>query len=270
MNNKNILQEIKDYKLKEVSERKMLYPTKFLENKVYFPTQPVSLSKYILDPQKSGIIAEFKTRSPSKGTINSYAEAGEISLSYMQAGAAALSILTDSYYFGGSLENLKRARQENYCPILQKDFIVDEYQILEAKAYGADAILLIASVLSKQQVRNFSELATSLGLEVVFEIHDLHELDNIYTSISIIGINNRNLKNFTVDFSNSLKLSKKISEKYLKIAESGINSPKNAKMLLDNGFHGLLIGEEFMKHLHPGNACKKFIDHLRVLRENNK
>ncbi|MFO8233853.1 MAG: indole-3-glycerol phosphate synthase TrpC [Bacteroidales bacterium] len=260
----SILQEIISNKHKEVLERKSLYPLKFLENSTYFSTNPVSLKKYILDKNKSPIIAEFKSRSPSKGIINSYAKVEQVSLGYMQAGAAALSILTDKWYFGGSLENLKKARQENYCPILQKDFIVDEYQIIEAKSYGADAILLIASILSLSQIKQFTQLANSLNMEVVLEIHDISELDKVISNISIVGINNRNLSNFHVNPYHSQELAIKVPDQNIKIAESGIDSPKTAKLLLENGFNGLLIGEAFMKHDQPGKACKTFIDQIKT------
>jgi len=263
----NILNEIYAHKVREVAERRSLYPSKLLERSIYFPTKPVSLKDYIRHDDKSGIIAEYKTRSPSKGLINDYAGVAQVTLGYMQAGASALSILTDQKYFGGSLENLKTARRENYCPILQKDFIVEDYQILEAKAYGADAILLIAALLSKRRIRELSGFARELGLEVLLEIHDASELKKIHSAVDLVGINNRNLKTFDVHADHSLQLAQRVPDHLMKIAESGIDHPQTAYELLRGGFDGLLIGEAFMKHLRPGKACASFIRQLRSLNQ---
>ncbi|MBS3775204.1 MAG: indole-3-glycerol phosphate synthase TrpC [Bacteroidales bacterium] len=263
----NILNEIYAHKVREVEERRSLYPSKLLERSIYFPTQPVSLKDYIRNDEKSGIIAEYKTRSPSKGLINDYAGVAQVTLGYMQAGASALSILTDHKYFGGSLENLKTARRENYCPILQKDFIVEDYQILEAKAYGADAILLIAALLSKRRIRELTRFARELELEVLLEIHDASELEKIHEPVDLVGINNRNLKTFDVHADHSLQLAQRVPDDFMKIAESGIHHPQTAYELLRGGFEGLLIGEAFMKHLRPGKACANFIRQLKSLNQ---
>ncbi|MBS3774916.1 MAG: indole-3-glycerol-phosphate synthase [Bacteroidales bacterium] len=261
----NILNEIYAHKVREVEERRSLYPPKLLERSIYFPTQPVSLKDYIRNEEKSGIIAEYKTRSPSKGLINEYAGVAQVTLGYMQAGASALSILTDHKYFGGSLENLKTARRENYCPILQKDFIVEDYQLLEAKAYGADAILLIAALLSRRRISELAGFAREMGLEVLLEIHDESDLKKIHSKVDLVGINNRNLKTFDVHTDHSLQLAHRVPDHFMKIAESGIHHPQTAYQLLMGGFDGLLIGEAFMKHLRPGKACANFIRQLKSL-----
>src|SRR5688572_19192414 len=184
----NILDQIIEYKRKEVSERKELYPVKFLEQSIYFGTQPVSLKKYIQREDKSGIIAEIKRKSPSKGVINPHVSVERTSIGYMQAGASALSVLTDKQFFGGSNEDLTIARKYNFCPILRKDFTIDEYQIVEAKSIGADAILLIAAVLSSDQINKLTGFAHSLGLEVLLEVHDEEELkSNLETGADLIG-----------------------------------------------------------------------------------
>ena len=163
----NILDQIVAYKKQEVAERKELYPIKLLENSLYFSSPTVSLKKYLAREDKSGIIAEFKRKSPSKGIINAYADVEETSIGYMRAGASALSVLTDSHFFGGSGEDLKTARKFNFCPILRKDFTIDAYQVYEARSMGADAILLIAEILSEKEVKQLAELAKSLEMEVV-------------------------------------------------------------------------------------------------------
>ena len=168
----NILDQIVAHKREEVAKRKEIYPVKLLEQSIYFNTPTVSLSKYLRRPDKLGIIAEFKRRSPSKGDINPYASVEEVSIGYMQAGASALSVLTDTHFFGGKNEDLTEARKFNYCPILRKDFVIDEYQIIEARSIGADAILLIAACLEKAEIKSLAALAQSLGLEVLIEIHN--------------------------------------------------------------------------------------------------
>lgn len=212
----SIFNKIIQNKFKETEERKSLYPVKLLERSIYFETKPVSLKHYILRPDKNGIIAEFKRKSPSKGMINEYASIDKISIGYMQAGASALSILTDKEFFGGKSEDLTIARKLNYCPILRKDFIIDEYQIIESKSIGADAILLIAAILDKQKVKLFTETAKSLGLEVIIEIHSEDQLDAINEKADIIGVNNRDLKSFEVNTNISKKLAEKISSNFLK------------------------------------------------------
>jgi len=260
----NILENIVVHKIKEVEERKSLYPIALLEKSVYFESPCVSLKKYLLRPDKSGIIAEFKRKSPSKGFINKYAEPEQVSIGYMQAGASALSVLTDKEFFGGTSEDLKIARKFNFCPILRKDFIIDEYQIIEAKSIGADAILLIASILSEQKIKSLAAFAERFGMEILYEVHNLNELQKIdLQEDKIIGINNRNLETFVTDVQNSFDLAQHIPKNHLKVSESGLSKPHTIKQLQAAGFNGFLIGEEFMKTANPGDACKEFIKNLK-------
>ena len=258
----HILEKIIGHKKKEVEERKKLFPTDLLERSLFFKTECVSLVKYLKDENKSGVIAEFKRRSPSKGDINKYASVEQVTIGYMQAGASALSVLTDTEFFGGKSADLSEARKFNYCPILRKDFIVDEYQIIEAKSIGADAILLIAACLTPEEVKKLSGVANSLGLQVLMEIHDETELDRFCENINVVGVNNRDLKTFNVSVKNSHKLLPLLPEGVAKISESGINDPKDAAGLLLAGFDGLLIGESFMKNSRPELACLEFIAEL--------
>lgn len=259
------LDKIIAHKAKEIAERKSLYPVKLLERSVYFPTNPVSMKAYLTRKDKSGVIAEFKRKSPSKGWINQFAKPGEITLGYMQSGASAVSVLTDSEFFAGTFKDLTAARDENYCPILQKDFILDEYQVIEAKSIGADCILLIAAILTKDQLKSLAKFAYSLGLEALIEIHSKEELDKIPPEVAIAGINNRNLKTFEVDLENSEKLLGMLPKDLVKIAESGINAAEEGVRLKAMGFNGLLIGEQFMRTIDPVSACRKFIRRLEKL-----
>lgn len=261
----NILDEIIAQKRTEVQESKELYPVKLLERSPYYQAQPVSLKKYLLREDLSGVIAEFKRKSPSKGVINEFADPATVCLEYMQAGASALSVITNTHYFGGSNKDLTTARRFNYCPILRKEFILDEYQVIEARSIGADAILLIAEVLTAEQLSNLSALAYELQMEVLFEIHDEESIDKLPPDAQIIGINNRNLKNFNVSIDHSLELLSKLPSQVVKIAESGIDSPETAIRLKQAGFSGLLMGERFMREANPGKACKLFIKGMKKL-----
>jgi indole-3-glycerol phosphate synthase len=260
----NILEEIIAYKKEEVKEKKELYPVKLLEKSIYFKAPAVSLKKYLLRKDKCGIIAEIKRKSPSKGIINNNVSIERISIGYMQAGASALSILTDEKFFGGSNDDLKIARGFNFCPILRKEFIVDEYQILEAKSIGADAILLIAASLEPQQVKHLSETARALGLEVLMEVHNRTELErNFHDTVDIIGVNNRDLKTFITDIETSVSLADKIPSEYVKISESGIHDPEDIIYLKKYGYQGFLIGEHFMIQGRPEKECAQFIAKLK-------
>ena len=261
----NILDKIVTQKRKEVDEKKELYPTRLLEKSTFYQSKTVSLSHYIKREDKSGIIAEFKRRSPSKPSINLYANVEEVSVAYMQAGASALSVLTDYTFSGGKAEDLTTARLFNFCPILRKDFIVDEYQVIEARSIGADAILLISEILTKEEVRQLSGLAHSLGMEVLLELHSEAQLDKYTDTIDLIGVNNRNLDTFKTDVAFSKNLYDKLPPEATKISESGIH---DAQVLLDLkriGYDGFLIGERFMVHANPGEACKSFIQEMNVL-----
>ena len=266
----NILDNIIDHKKKEIQDRKALYPTQLLERSIYFETPAVSLKKYLLREDKTGIIAEFKKRSPSKGDINPYATVEKISIGYMQSGASALSVLTDSHFFGGKNADLTEARKFNFCPILRKDFVIDEYQLIEAKSIGADAILLIAECLEKDQLKKLAKTAKNLGLEVLMEIHSIGQLAKLNENIDIVGVNNRNLENFTVDINNSIGLSTAIPKDFLKISESGINNAENIVELQQAGFQGFLIGEYFMKTPDPPKACADLISEVRSLQKRKK
>lgn len=260
----NILDQIIEHKRNEVEERKSLYPVKLLEQSIYFSTRPVSMKKYIQREDKTGIIAEFKRKSPSKGIINGNASVERTSIGYMQAGASALSVLTDKQFFGGSNEDLVTARKFNFCPIIRKDFTIDEYQIIEAKSIGADAILLIAAVLEPQRSKELAAVAHSLGLEVLLEVHDEAELKaNLESGADMIGVNNRNLKTFDVSIDVSKKLAPMIPDSVVKVSESGISSPETIIELRKYGYEGFLMGENFMKHNHPDTAAMDFMNELR-------
>ena len=264
----NILDKIIEFKKKEVEEDKSLFPVKLLEQSIFFSTEPVSLKKYLLREDRHGIIAEIKRKSPSKGVINPHVSVERTSMGYMQAGASALSVLTDKEFFGGSSEDLKTARKYNFCPILRKEFIIDEYQIIEAKSIGADAILLIAAALEPEKLDRLAAFAHSLGLEVLMEVHDEDELNkNLHDHVDIIGVNNRNLKTFQVDIETSIRLSEMIPDRYVRISESGISNPESIIKLRRYGFRGFLIGEYFMQHSRPGKACAAFIEKLKELEE---
>lgn len=262
----NTLQKIIAYKTDEVAERKRLYPIDLLKQKIYFESKPVSLAAYITDEQKTGIIAEIKRKSPSEGDINPHISVEEVSIGYMQSGASALSVLTDSPSFGGSLKDLETARKFNYCPILRKDFMIDEYQVVEAKAHGADAILLIASAINRQTAERLADKAHELGMEVLLEIHNQHELDShLGTYADLVGINSRDLKSFTTDLEVAKRLAAQIPDSYVKIAESGIKTPEDVLRLKVSGFQGFLIGTTFMKTAQPEKTCQRFSQQVRKL-----
>lgn len=260
----NILQKIIAHKKNEVADRKSLYPVKLLEKSIYFNSPCVSLKKYLLRSDKVGIIAEFKRKSPSKGIINPYSPVERTTIGYMQAGASALSILTDSEYFGGKNEDLTTARKFNYCPILRKDFIVDEYQVVEAKSIGADAVLLLANVLSAKEIKQFSKTARSLGMEILLEVRDRSELGSIPKDADCVGVNNRDLKTFKTDVKRSFELAALIPDEFIKISESGLDSAKIIHNLKKEGFKGFLVGETFMKSSKPEAVCANFIKEIRT------
>ena len=222
----------------------------------------VSLAE-VLRKSNSGIIAEHKRRSPSKSVINQSLSVQDVAKGYADAGACGMSVLTDGKYFGGSLDDLVLARASTNIPILRKEFIIDEYQIVEAKAYGADVILLIAAILSKEEIKALSELAKGLGLDVLLEVHNDEELEkSLMPSLDMLGVNNRNLKSFKVDMDISKTLSKKIPDDFVKVSESGISSVEAIRELKEFDYQGFLIGENFMKTDEPGKSAKKFIDKI--------
>jgi indole-3-glycerol phosphate synthase len=253
----NILEQIVAHKKKEVEQRKREVGVTQLEHERMFVRKTYSLKRFITDPTKTGIIAEYKRRSPSKGVINDRDSVESVTRMYAAYGASGISVLTDHTFFGGSLDDLVAAR-DNDVPLLRKDFMIGEYQVVEAKAYGADVILLIAACLTPAEVKNLAATAKSLELEVLLELHDDSELEHVCDEVDVIGINNRNLKNFEVDLQHSIRMAEKIGNGFIKIAESGINDVKNIRFLKEHGFQGFLIGEYFMKQEDPGAAFKEF------------
>lgn len=260
----NILDKIVARKLEEVALAKVNKPVKALEESDYFNRVPYSFPEFLLNPEKTGIIAEFKRSSPSKGLINGQAGVAEVTTGYAAAGASALSVLTDLDFFGGSYVDLAVARENNSIPILRKDFIIDAYQVVESKAMGADIILLIAAILSPAQISDFAAQAKSLGLNVLLEVHSLEELQRSITeNIDAIGVNNRNLGDFTVNLQHSFDLVNEIPEGVMKISESAISKPETISALKTAGFNGFLIGENFMKTDDPASAMQRFVSALR-------
>lgn len=255
----NILDKIIIDKKREVELKKSIIPVSQLEASVLFNSRTYSMSKLIKN-SPVGIIAEHKRRSPSKDIINNNHSVEDVVLGYQNAGACGISVLTDAKYFGGSLDDLLLAKATVNIPLLRKEFIVDEYQILEAKAHGADVILLIASVLTREEIKNLSEFGQSLGLEILLEVHNLEELEkSIVPSLDMIGVNNRNLKTFEVNLDYSKQLASKIPDDFVKISESGISSVEAVKELQQYGYQGFLMGEHFMKTENPGKTAFNFI-----------
>jgi indole-3-glycerol phosphate synthase len=260
-----ILDKIIAFKKTEIAKIKAEVSIKKLVESPNFGREVFSLKKSLLEVGSTGIIAEFKRQSPSKGIINDTATIADVTNGYLDANVAAQSILTDTSFFGGSMADLMEARVINQQkPILRKDFIVDGFQIVEAKAIGADVILLIAACLTSEELKNYGNLANDIGLEVLYEVHTQEDLDKINDlDNKIIGINNRNLNTFEVDLENSIKLSNQIPDSSIKISESGISDPKIIMGLKEYGFQGFLIGETFMNKENPGEACLEFISQLR-------
>ncbi|RIV36480.1 indole-3-glycerol phosphate synthase TrpC [Flagellimonas lutimaris] len=258
----NILEKIVADKRKEVDLKKSLITLPQLEASVMMERTSVSLAE-VLRNSNSGIIAEHKRRSPSKSVINQSLNVQDVAKGYADAGVCGMSVLTDGKYFGGSLDDLVLARASTNIPILRKEFIIDEYQIVEAKAYGADVILLIAAILTREEIKTLSELAKDLGLDVLLEVHNEEELKkSLMPSLDMLGVNNRNLKSFEVDLEISKSLSKKIPDDFVKVSESGISSVEAIRDLKEFDYQGFLIGENFMKTDEPGKSAKKFIDKI--------
>jgi indole-3-glycerol phosphate synthase len=258
----NILDNIIAHKRLEVAARKAAVPPALLEKSSFFFRPGLSLKAALGDPASTGIIAEFKRRSPSRGMINDKATVGEVTRGYAAGGAACLSVLTDGQFFGGSDADLVTARV-NEVPILRKEFIIDEYQIAESRSIGADVILLIAACLTPPEVKRLAAFARGLGLEVLLEIHGEDELGHICEETAIVGVNNRDLKTFTVDIDRSIRLSQRIPAGKLLVAESGIGKPETIVRMKEAGFRGFLIGESFMKEKDPAAAFRDFVRALR-------
>ncbi len=260
---KTILDAIIEHKKMEVMKRKGKKPLSMLSQMPLYLRQPLDpLSRF--SGEQPAIIAEFKRMSPSKGIISEHSDPVQVVSAYKKAGAVAASILTDRDYFGGSYKDLENVRKAMHdFPLLRKDFIIDAYQLHEAKAYGADIILLIAAVLSKEETVSLSEQAGALGLSVLLEVHNEQELDRWNPAVRMIGVNNRDLKTFDVNLGTSLELVDKLPSGSIKVTESGLQDASDVKMLFEKGFRGFLMGEHFMKMPDPGLACKSFITELK-------
>ncbi|UNY98962.1 indole-3-glycerol phosphate synthase TrpC [Zhouia spongiae] len=258
----NILDQIVNDKRKEVTLKKSLIPINQLEASVLFERETISLAEKLRN-SNTGIIAEHKRRSPSKSVINQKVSVSEVARGYEAAGVCGMSVLTDGKYFGGSLDDLLLARASVNIPLLRKEFIIDEYQLIEAKAYGADVILLIAAILDRKEIESLSKCAKSLGLDVLLEVHDEEELHkSIMPGLDMLGVNNRNLKTFEVSIETSKELSTLIPDEFIKVSESGISAVNPIKDLQSYGYKGFLIGENFMKTENPGQSAIDFIKEL--------
>ncbi|MCU4175761.1 indole-3-glycerol phosphate synthase TrpC [Carboxylicivirga sp. N1Y90] len=259
-----ILDKIIVQKRKEVEAAKAKVSIKELMYYRDFNEQVPSLKAFLSDPLKSGVICEFKRQSPSKGVINGAVQVADVVKGYEKAGASALSVLTDTQFFGGTNDDLTIARRSTSIPILRKDFIIDPYQLYEAKAIGASAILLIAACLDVNEAKELGAMANYLGLEVLMELHGEDELEKLNAFVDVVGINNRNLKTFEVNLQHSVELAQRLPKNKIRISESGIHSKEDVFFLRQNGFDGFLIGENFMKTEDPGQACIDFCKSIRV------
>jgi indole-3-glycerol phosphate synthase len=262
----NILEKIASVKIEEVKSRKKSIPVSELERSAFFNRRMPSFFEALSKPEPS-VIGEFKRKSPSRGDINPGADIREVALGYQDAGIAAMSVLTDEEFFGGKNSDLQDIAGLLKIPILRKDFIVDEYQVFEAKSIGSSAILLISSILSKEEVDRLSGIALSLGMDILFEIHDLTDLDKMSQNIKIVGVNNRNLKTFKVSMDNSNDLFQYLPHDCLKVAESGFKTYEDVRHLFYTGYNAFLIGESFMKSEEPWKSAAHFINTLKSVIE---
>lgn len=260
----NILEQIIATKRREIAAAQAVKSIARIEAEASVLTrQAVSFRRSLLT-SPTGIIAEFKRKSPSKGFIKQEADTAGITAGYERAGAAAVSVLTDRDYFAGCLDDLIPARKNLSIPILRKDFIIDPYQVCEARIAGADVILLIAAALTPADVRSLAGYARSLGLEVLLEIHNEQELGHLCDEVDVAGINNRDLTSFRTDPARSFELGGRIPERFVKISESGLSDPRTVRQLRSAGFRGFLMGEHFMKRPDPGAALHDFIEELET------
>jgi len=260
---KNILDEIVKKRKQTVAQLKNIVPIKAWQMMPFYERSCISLKKNLLNDDLTGIIAEFKRASPSKGIINADADIFDVVLDYEMNGAVAASILTEPLYFNGNNDDLMGIRDSIEIPLLRKDFIFDEYQIAESKAIGADVILLIAACLTAAEVKRLATFANNIGLEVLLELHDETELEHICEATTIIGVNNRNLKTFEVDIETSLRMAEQIPAGKIRIAKSGISNTETIRIFKDAGFKGFLVGENFMKEKNPGKAFEQFVQKLK-------
>lgn len=260
-----ILETIIENKKEEVTRSKKNTSLITLEETDNFHRECYALKNFLLDSHRSGIIAEYKRKSPSKGMINNLSSVSDVTTGYAKAGASALSVLTDTAFFDGFNRDLEEARKVNALPILRKDFIIDEYQIIEAKSLGADIILLIAAVLTPEKIQMLAKLAKDIGLNVLLEVHTREELErSLCHELDAVGVNNRNLADFTVSVDTSFDLVDRIPDQFLKISESGISDPKTIRQLKNAGYNGFLIGETFMKETDPGKAMQVFVNEINA------
>lgn len=257
-----ILDKIIADKQIEVASRKQTASISSLEDAPAFSRKCLSLKQNLLSSE-SGIISEFKRKSPSLGWIHEHADVVEVTSGYSAAGASGISILTDLPYFGGTPQDLMAARPLVTCPILRKDFIIDEYQLFEAKAMGADVILLIAAALTEKQTLDLARRAHNLGLEVLLEVHNAEEIHHANEHVDMLGVNNRNLKTFEQSIQTSFELAELIPGQFVKVSESGISKTETVKELRKAGYRGFLMGENFMKEENPAEALKRFIINLK-------
>lgn len=266
-----VLEKIVADKRREVAKRKSEMPESLLRNMPYAVRNTVSLREAIRSKKGRAVIAEFKRRSPSRPEINSKADVVTVCSGYVQSGAVGVSVLTDEKYFGGSLQDLLSVRERVQVPLLRKDFIIDHYQLLESKAYGADAVLLIAAILTPEQIDELTRQAHELGLEVLLEVHSREEWERCkFIAADVVGVNNRNLDTLEVCTHTSVKLAKVFSSDIVRISESGIEDVETAIELADTGYSGFLIGEYFMKQENPVQAAGDFIDALNHCRHEVK
>lgn len=260
---KDVLSEIIAHKKIEVAERKTHLPLVELERELADTKDiPFWSLKSALERSSSGIIAEFKRRSPSKGWLHQTANAAEVTRAYEMAGAAGLSVLTDRKYFGGGMGDLQQAIGSVKIPVMRKEFIVDGYQLFEAKLAGASAVLLIAAAITREECSRLTSLAHELGLEVLLELHDEREVEYITSMHSLIGVNNRNLGSFVTNLQKSFRMIDLLPKEAVLVSESGISDAKIVRELRDAGYKGFLIGEYFMKSGQPGVSLKEFIEEI--------
>jgi len=264
----NILEEIVHHKKKEVALAKATTAISELEKSPLFERTTYSFSSALRNENKVGIIAEIKRTSPSTKSLQEQIDVTALSQAYLSAGASCLSVLTDHKYFGGTKEDLLEARAANTAPIIRKDFIIDEYQLVEAKSIGADCVLLIAACLSPEETKTLAATAKSLGLEILLEVHEASEINShLNQYIDNIGINNRDLKTFTTDIQTSIDLYPNLPQELCKISESGISTADQLDHLITCGFDGFLIGGHFMKSGNPSQTCKTLVDNYIALDE---
>lgn len=260
----DILRTIVEQKHKEVEQLQNEITIEELKQSKNFNRTCYSAKAAIISENCSGIISEFKRQSPKKGPINANADIKSVVQSYEEAKVSVVSVLTDQHFFGAHDTDFEIARENLNIPILRKDFIIHPYQVYQTKAMGADLMLLIAAILTPEEVENMSQLAISLGMEVLLEIHGETELKHINPSVDLVGINNRNLKDFSVDLKHSIELSEQIPDHFVKVAESGIKGIDDINYLKSNGFQAFLIGEYFMKNDQPGESCSELIQNLSL------